>query len=73
MFNHSQSAIPKCYTEWYDPVTKQQKQSSKINDCHRSPGYHLGIIREQFVIAVGRFNGLVSQSIDVLDVYSRYV
>eukprot|EP00102_Acyrthosiphon_pisum_P021201 XP_016658411.1 PREDICTED: ring canal kelch homolog [Acyrthosiphon pisum] len=59
----------KCYTEWYDPVTKLRKKAPGINDCRKFAG--LCVLRDQFVFAVGGVNGLCSQSVSMLDVSSQ--
>jgi len=53
MFNRSDT-LPKCYIEWYDPLTKVRKNAPGINDCRQTAG--LGAIRDQFVFAVGGVN-----------------
>eukprot|EP00102_Acyrthosiphon_pisum_P024844 XP_016662054.1 PREDICTED: ring canal kelch homolog isoform X2 [Acyrthosiphon pisum] len=68
MFNRSDTS-PKCYTEWYDPVTKLRENAPGINDCRRTAG--LGVIRDQFVFAVGGVNASSSKSVSLLDVSSR--
>ncbi|XP_060870648.1 kelch-like protein 2 [Metopolophium dirhodum] len=65
MFNRSDKS-PKCYTEWYDPATKLRKSAPGLNDCRQLAG--LGVIRDQFVFAVGDVNNLCSQSVSILDV-----
>eukprot|EP00102_Acyrthosiphon_pisum_P027467 XP_016664677.1 PREDICTED: kelch-like protein 2 [Acyrthosiphon pisum] len=54
--------FPKCYTEWYDPVTNLRENAPGINDCRRSAG--LGVIRYKFVFSVGG----ISKSVFMLDV-----
>jgi len=68
MFNRSDT-LPKCYTEWYDPLTKLQNKAPGINDCRQTAG--LCVIRDQFVFAVGGVNQLSSKSVSVLDVSSK--
>ncbi|XP_016661239.1 ring canal kelch homolog isoform X2 [Acyrthosiphon pisum] len=68
MFNRSDTS-PKCYTEWYDPVTKLREKAPGINDCRWEAG--LGVIRDQFVFAVGGVNNTRSQSVSMLDVSSQ--
>ncbi|XP_016662138.1 ring canal kelch homolog isoform X1 [Acyrthosiphon pisum] len=61
MFNESDT-FPKCYTEWYDPVTNIRENAPGINDCRRLAG--LGVIRDKFVFAVSG----ISKSVFMLDV-----
>jgi len=68
MFNWSDT-LPKCYTEWYDPVTKLRKNAPDMNDCHEMAG--IGVIRDQFVFALGGVNRSCSQSVRMLDVSSQ--
>eukprot|EP00102_Acyrthosiphon_pisum_P015469 XP_008186033.2 PREDICTED: kelch-like protein 2 [Acyrthosiphon pisum] len=68
MFNRSDTS-PKCYTEWYDPVTKLREKAPGMNDCRHTAG--LGVIRDQFVFAIGGVNFLCSQSVTMLDVSSQ--
>eukprot|EP00102_Acyrthosiphon_pisum_P025033 XP_016662243.1 PREDICTED: ring canal kelch homolog [Acyrthosiphon pisum] len=68
MFNRPDT-LPKCYTEWYDPVTKLREKAPGINDCRWEAG--LCVVRDQFVFAVGGVNGLCSQSVTMLDVSSQ--
>ncbi|XP_003248731.3 ring canal kelch homolog [Acyrthosiphon pisum] len=68
MFNRSDTS-PKCYTEWYDPVTKLREKAPGINDCRWDAG--LCVVRDQFVFAVGGVNSLCSQSVTMLDVSSQ--
>eukprot|EP00102_Acyrthosiphon_pisum_P015467 XP_008186031.1 PREDICTED: ring canal kelch homolog isoform X1 [Acyrthosiphon pisum] len=60
---------PKCYTEWYDPATKLREKAPGINDCRQFAG--LGVIKDQFVFAVGGENDSSSQSVSMLDVSSQ--
>ncbi|XP_029341299.1 uncharacterized protein LOC115033231 [Acyrthosiphon pisum] len=57
--------FPKCYTEWYDPVTNLRENAPGINDCRRSAG--LGVIRDKFVFSVGG----ICKSVFMLDVSSN--
>ncbi|XP_029344678.1 kelch-like protein 3 isoform X2 [Acyrthosiphon pisum] len=68
MFNRSDTS-PKCYTEWYDPATKLRNIAPGLNDCRRTAG--LGVIRDQFVFAVGGVNESSSKSVNMLDVSSQ--
>ncbi|XP_016661407.1 ring canal kelch homolog [Acyrthosiphon pisum] len=68
MFNWS-NTLPKCYTEWYDPATKLRKNAPALNDCHLMAGF--GVIRDQFVFAVGGVNLSSSKSVSMLDVSSQ--
>jgi len=68
MFNLSNTS-PKCYTEWYDPATKLRKVAPGLNECRKFFG--LGVIRDQFVFAVGGVNRLSLKSVSVLDVSSQ--
>ena len=68
MFYRSDTS-PKCYTEWYDPVTKLRGKAPEINDCRLTGG--LAVIRDQFVFAVGGVNESSSRSVNMLDVSSQ--
>eukprot|EP00102_Acyrthosiphon_pisum_P018398 XP_008190141.1 PREDICTED: uncharacterized protein LOC100572585 [Acyrthosiphon pisum] len=68
MFNLSDTS-PKCYTEWYDPATKLREKAPGINYCRFTAG--LGVIRDQFVFAVGGVNSSYSPSVSMLDVSSQ--
>eukprot|EP00102_Acyrthosiphon_pisum_P025126 XP_016662336.1 PREDICTED: ring canal kelch homolog isoform X3 [Acyrthosiphon pisum] len=68
MFNRSDTS-PMCYTEWYDPATKLREKAPGINDGRQFAG--LGVIRDQFVFAVGGVNNSCSQSVSMLDVSSQ--
>ncbi|XP_029344687.1 ring canal kelch homolog isoform X2 [Acyrthosiphon pisum] len=68
MFNQSDIS-PMCYTEWYDSETKLRENAPGINDCRRTAG--LGVIRDQFVFAVGGVNESSSKSVNMLDVSSQ--
>ncbi|XP_003248645.1 kelch-like protein 2, partial [Acyrthosiphon pisum] len=61
MFNQSDT-FPKCYTEWYDPVTNLRENAPGINDSRRLAD--LGVIRDKFVFSVGG----KSKSVFMLDV-----
>ncbi|XP_016656991.1 kelch-like protein 2 [Acyrthosiphon pisum] len=68
MFGKSDTS-PRCYTEWYDPVTKLREKAPGMNNCRQTAG--LGVIRDQFVFAVGSVNNSSSQSVSMLDVSSQ--
>eukprot|EP00102_Acyrthosiphon_pisum_P009825 XP_003248658.2 PREDICTED: ring canal kelch protein [Acyrthosiphon pisum] len=68
MFSESDTS-PRCYTEWYDPATKLREKAPGINDGRQKAG--LGVIRDQFVFAVGGVNYSYSQSVSMLDVSSQ--
>ncbi|XP_016655849.1 kelch-like protein 2 [Acyrthosiphon pisum] len=68
MFNRSDTS-PKCYTEWYDPVTKLRENALGLKECREFAG--LAVIRDQFVFAVGGVNGSSSKSVSMLDVSSQ--
>jgi len=68
MFNWS-NTLPKCYTEWYDPTIKLRKNAPEMYDCHLMAGF--GVIRDQFVFAVGGVNQSSSKSVSMLDVSSQ--
>lgn len=64
MFKRSKT-LPKCNTEWYDPVTKVRKNAPGMNDCRQAAG--LGVIRDQFVFAVGGMTKSSCQSATMID------
>ncbi|CAI6371272.1 unnamed protein product [Macrosiphum euphorbiae] len=68
MFNRSET-LTKCYTEWYDPTTKLRENAPGLNECRRLAG--LGVIRDQFVFAVGGVNESSSKTVSMLDVSSQ--
>ncbi|XP_003247799.1 kelch-like protein 2 [Acyrthosiphon pisum] len=68
MFNWSDT-FPKCYTEWYDPVTQLRKNAPEISDFHEMAG--LGVMKNKFVFALGGVNRSCSQSVRMLDVSSQ--
>ncbi|XP_008188357.1 kelch-like protein 2 [Acyrthosiphon pisum] len=68
LFNRSDT-LPKCRTQWYDPTIKLQKSAPEMNDGRQMAG--LGVIRDQFVFALGGVNGSSSKSVSMLDVSSQ--
>ncbi|XP_029342505.1 kelch-like protein 2 isoform X2 [Acyrthosiphon pisum] len=68
MFNPSDTS-PKCYTEWYDPVTKLRENAPGLIECRKFAG--IAAIKDQFVFAVGGVNGSSSKSVSMLDVSSQ--
>ncbi|XP_003245270.1 ring canal kelch homolog [Acyrthosiphon pisum] len=61
--------LPRCYMDWYDPVTKVQEDAPAINDCLLLPGF--GVIRDKYVYLVGSMDIMSSSSVSMLDVSSR--
>ncbi|KAL4084260.1 hypothetical protein QTP88_028085 [Uroleucon formosanum] len=61
--------FPKCYTEWYDPVTKVREDAPEISECLVLPGF--GVIRDKFVYSVGILDIFRFISVSMLDVSSR--
>ncbi|CAI6347392.1 unnamed protein product [Macrosiphum euphorbiae] len=68
LFNKSDT-LPKCRTQWYDPTSKLQKNGPEMNDCRQTSG--LGVIRDQFVFALGGLNMSSSKSVSMVDVSSQ--
>jgi len=68
MFSWSDT-LPKCFTEWYDPVIQLRKNAPEISDFHEMAG--LGVIKDKFVFALGVVNRSCSQSVRMLDVSSQ--
>jgi len=56
----------KCYAEWYDPTTILRENAPWLNECRKLAG--LGVMRDQFVFAVGGVNESSSKSVSMLDV-----
>jgi len=67
MFFYSEK-LKKLSTKWYDPATNLFKNAVEINDCPIKS--NIGIIRDQFVFAMGNVNGISSSSVSMLDVSS---
>lgn len=61
--------LSKFSSKWYDPATNLFKNAVEMNDCPMKT--NIGVIRDQFVFAMGGINGkLSSQSVSMLDVSS---
>lgn len=67
MFNWS-GIFPKCYSEWYDPITNSRMCAPEMNTCHLLD--QLGVMRDQFVYAIGGVKRSSPQSFYLLDVSS---
>ncbi|XP_060872121.1 ring canal kelch homolog isoform X2 [Metopolophium dirhodum] len=62
------SGIGKCYTSWYDPVTKLLHKTKKMNmECELCG---LALIKDHLVFALG-YNYFHSRSIEMLDLSSQ--
>ncbi|XP_060870881.1 ring canal kelch homolog [Metopolophium dirhodum] len=68
IFSRSKT-LPRCYMEWYDPVTKVREDAPEMNDCLLLPGF--GVIRDKYVYSVGSMDIMSSASVSMLDVSSR--
>jgi len=68
MFFYSEK-LNKIIAKWYDPATNLYKDAVKMKVCPIKS--NIGVIRDQFVFAMGDMNKkLSSQSVSMLDVSS---